>query len=141
MERKPTALVIDDDRAYSQAMCDVLETAGVKMYVAVDAADAETLLQFLVPDLLIVDVKMPGMNGLDLVRRLRATAGWEQVPIIMASGLWLREDRDAALAAGANAHLAKPFNSEELLAMAGKFLPLVQTGSFSRLLRHEDLTR
>ncbi len=129
MERRPTALVIDDDKAYSQAICDVLEVAGVRMYLAVDAADAETLLQFLLPDLLIVDVMMPGMNGLDLVGRLRATAGWEKVPIVVASGLWLQEDRDAAFAAGANAHLAKPFNSEELLAMARRFLPLVQTGA------------
>jgi len=125
--QRPTALVIDDDKAYSHSICDVLEAAGVKMYVASDASDAEELLRFLVPDLLIVDLRMPGMSGPVLTNWLRGKPGWRKVPIIVASALAMRADRDTALASGADAFLPKPFTTKELRATARRFLPTVQT--------------
>lgn len=129
MDFKPKALIVDDERVYCEAIRLVLEAAGVLVYVASNAAEAETLFRLLVPDLVILDVLMPGMNGLELIGKLRGVVGWEHVPVIVASALGLRANREAALDAGANAYLAKPFSSRELRMMVRRFLPLAQTGA------------
>ncbi len=129
MDFKPKALIVDDERVYCEAIRLVLEAAGVLVYVASNAAEAETLFRLLVPDLVILDVLMPGMNGLELIGKLRGIVGWEHVPVIVASALGLRANREAALDAGANAYLAKPFSSRELRMMVRRFLPLAQTGA------------
>jgi len=121
-------LVVDDEKAYCGAIHDVLEAAGAQVYLANNASGAETLFRLVVPDLVILDVMMPGMSGLDLIRKLRAIVGQEQVPIIVASALTLPVDRDAALGAGASAHLAKPFTSKELRDAVRRLIPLAQTG-------------
>lgn len=129
MDRKPTVLIVDDEKSYCEAMRDVLEDAGVRVHVANNASAAETLFRLLVPDLVILDVMMPGMSGLDLIGKLHAFVGWERVPIVVASALGLRANREAALNAGANSYLAKPFSSSELRAAVRRFLPLAQTGA------------
>jgi len=128
MIQAPTVLVVDDEKSYCDALRDVLEAAGAHVYLAINASAAETLFRLLVPDLLILDVMMPGMCGLDLIGRLRAIVGWEDVPIVVASALAFKVDWDAALGAGASAHLAKPFSSKELRDAVRRLIPLAQTG-------------
>jgi DNA-binding response OmpR family regulator len=127
-DRKPRVLIVDDETDYCEAMQDVLENAGANVFIANDAYSAQTLFRLMVPDLLILDVMMPGMSGLELVGMLQAQVGWEQVPVIVASALAQSADRIAALDAGADAFLAKPFCSSELRAIARRFLPLAKTG-------------
>jgi CheY-like chemotaxis protein len=129
MNRKPRVLIVDDEKAYCEAMRDVLEDAGVHVYLANNAPAAETLFRILVPDLVLLDVMMPGMSGLDLIPKLRAFVGWESLPIVVASALGTRATREAALSAGANAFLAKPFASKELRDVVRRYLPLAQTGA------------
>jgi DNA-binding response OmpR family regulator len=131
MDRQLKALVVDDEETYSEAVRLVLEAAGVHVHVANDAYSAETLVRLLMPDLVILDVLVHGMSGLDLIPKLRAIAGWEKVTIVVASAMALKEDRDSALAAGADAYLAKPFGSKDLRAMARRFLPLAKTGALT----------
>ena len=128
MDLKFKALIVDDERIYCEAMRLVLEAAGVQVYVANSAAEAEMLFRLLVPDLVILDVLMPGMSGLELIGKLRGLVGWEHVPIVVASALGLRANREAALDAGANAYLSKPFSSRELRMTVRRFLPLAKTG-------------
>jgi DNA-binding response OmpR family regulator len=71
------------------------------------------------------------MSGLDLIRKLRALAGQEHVPIIVASALALLADRDAALGAGASAYLVKPFASKELRDAVRRLIPLAPTGALT----------
>jgi len=124
-------LVVDDEKAYCGALHDVLEAAGARVFVANSAPSAETLFRVMRPDLVILDVMMPGMSGLDLIRKLRAIVGQEHVPIIVASALALRVDRDAALEAGASAHLAEPFTTKELRDAVRRLIPLAQTGTLT----------
>jgi DNA-binding response OmpR family regulator len=131
MECHLKALVVDDEETYSEAVRLVLEAAGVQVCVANDAYSAETLVRLLMPDLVILDLLVHGVSGLDLIPKLRAIAGWEKVTIVVASAMALKADRDAALAAGADAYLAKPFGSKELRAMARQFLPLAKTGALT----------
>jgi CheY-like chemotaxis protein len=131
MIQMPTVLVIDDENAYCEALRDVLETAGAHVNVANNARAAETLFRRLVPDLVILDVMMAGMCGPELIGSLRAIMGGEHVPIVVASALVLKADRDAAFRAGASAYLSKPFNSKELRAMVRRFLPLAKTGALT----------
>jgi DNA-binding response OmpR family regulator len=72
---------------------------------------------------------MPGMSGLELIPKLRAFVGWESVPIVVASALGTRANREAAMKAGADAYLAKPFASKELRDVVRRYLPLAQTGA------------
>lgn len=129
MIQAPTVLVVDDENAYCEALRDVLETAGAHVNVANNARAAETLFRRLVPDLVILDVMMAGMCGPELIRGLHAIMGGEHVPIVVASALVLKADRDAAFRAGASAYLSKPFSSKDLRAMVRRFLPLAKTGA------------
>jgi len=131
MAQELKVLIADDEKAYCQAMREVLEAAGAHVFLANNASAAETLFRLMVPDLVILDVMMPGMSGLDLIRRLRAIVGQEHVPIIVASALAQQVDRDAALGAGASAHLAKPFTTKELRDAVRRLIPLAQTGALS----------
>jgi CheY-like chemotaxis protein len=131
MIQAPTVLVVDDENAYCEALRDVLEAAGAHVNVANNARAAEALFRLLVPDLVILDVMMAGMCGPELIRGLRAILGGEHVPIVVASALVDKADRDAALRAGASAYLSKPFSSKELRDMVRRFLPLPKTGVLS----------
>jgi two-component system OmpR family response regulator len=127
MDRK--VLIVDDNETCCEAIRYVLEAAGANVYAASDAPAAETLFRILVPSLVILDVRMPGMSGLELIGRLRSFVGWEHVPVIVASALDRAADRIAAFNAGADGYLAKPFSARELRAMARRFLPLAKTGA------------
>jgi DNA-binding response OmpR family regulator len=128
-ERK--VLVVDDEKAYCGALHDVLEAAGAHVFLANNASAAETLFRVMGPDLVILDVMMPDMSGLDLIRKLRAVVGQEHVPIIVASALALQVDREAAFGAGASAHLAMPFTTKELRDAVRLLIPLAQTGTLT----------
>lgn len=121
-------LIVDDEKAYCGAMREVLEQAGAHVYLAYNAASAEALFRVMVPDLVIADVMMPSVSGLDLIRKLRAIERTEHAPIIVASALALPVDRDAAMKAGASSYLAKPFTSKELRDAVRLLIPLPQTG-------------
>jgi DNA-binding response OmpR family regulator len=124
-------LIADDEKAYCGAIRDVLEAAGAHVYLAYNATSAETLFRVMAPDLVIVDVMMPGMSGLDLIRKLRAIKGQEHVPIIAASALALQVDRESALGAGASVHLTKPFTAKELRDAVRGLIPLAKTGALT----------
>ena len=67
-----------------------------------------------VPDLILMDIEMPGLGGLETARRIRARADWQRVPILALTANARDDDRDACLAAGMNGHLRKPFDRHDL---------------------------
>jgi CheY-like chemotaxis protein len=74
------------------------------------------------PTLIILNIMMPDIDGLTMVRRLRDQARFEDIPIIVSSAKFLAEDKEAALAAGANLYLTKPFSAQELRDSISKTL-------------------
>ena len=97
-----------------------LETYGYKVLTADTSAEGLEKAAKERPDVIISDIKMPGIDGYGLIRRIRQTEGSADVPAIALTGLSARADRDKALAAGFNACLSKPVEGEELAVLIKK---------------------
>jgi two-component system response regulator MprA len=113
-------LVADDDPATRDALERALRFEGYQVEVAVDGADALARTAARPPDLLILDVMMPGVSGLDTCRRMRAAG--DRTPVLMLTARDAVSDRVAGLDAGADDYLAKPFALQELLARSRALL-------------------
>ncbi|WP_116198901.1 response regulator transcription factor [Amycolatopsis circi] len=104
-------LVVDDDETVRDVVRRYLETAGFTVDLAGDGTAALARFAERVPDLVVLDVMMPGLNGLEVCRRLRQTS---QVPIVMLTALGEEENRIAGLQLGADDYVTKPFSPKEL---------------------------
>lgn len=105
-------LVVDDDDRIRELLKEFLARAGFRVTVAADAAAARRMLGMLDFDLVVMDVMMPGEDGLSLTRSIRET---KETPILILTALGVTDDRIAGLSAGADDYLAKPFEPQELL--------------------------
>ena len=112
-------LVVDDDSRIRTLLHRFLSQNGYRVTVAASAAEARLKLDQLAFDLLVLDVMMPGENGLDLARAVRARSG---VPILMLTARSEADDRIEGLETGADDYLTKPFNPRELLLRIGGIL-------------------
>jgi two-component system phosphate regulon response regulator OmpR len=109
-------LVVDDDDRIRGLLKEYLARAGFRVTTAANAAAAERLLQTLDFDLLVLDVMMPGEDGVSFTRRLRAGAGPAgRLPVLMLTAKGEGSDRIEGLSAGADDYLPKPFEPQELL--------------------------
>lgn len=109
-----SVLVVDDEYDIRQLLTTMLSIMGYQSYMAQDGLDAlEKILEYQ-PDILILDVMMPRMDGLTLCRQLRETAETAALPIIMLSGKAHQEAIQEGLNAGANRYLVKPTGLDEL---------------------------
>lgn len=115
----PHLLVVDDDSRIRTLLARYLGDHGFRVTSASDAADARRRLDSLSFDLLIVDVTMPGENGVDLTRSLRQTM---DVPILMLTARSEIDNRIEGLESGADDYLAKPFEPRELLLRVNNIL-------------------
>jgi two-component system OmpR family response regulator len=113
MTDTPHILVVDDHREIRDALAKYLERNGMRASVAADAVAMDALLKTGQFDLIVLDVMMPGEDGLSVCRRLRVTS---ETPILMLTALGEETDRIVGLELGADDYLSKPFNPRELLA-------------------------
>ena len=120
---KLRVLVVDDEVAFGNVMREVLDSFGMDVRVAVGATQALTEMRREAPDLLMVDVMMPEVDGLSLIRMVQKEPGWLGIPIIVVSARTGQADQNEALFAGADAFLAKPFTADELRKALRPFLP------------------
>lgn len=109
---QPHILVIDDDKRLRDLIGRYLTEQGYRVTTAVDAADARAKLAGITFDLLVVDIMMPGENGLDLTRALREKT---LVPILLLTAMGEATDRISGLETGADDYLVKPFEPRELV--------------------------
>ena len=116
MSYKSKILIVDDDPAGRRAMEAPLLTGDYDLVLAPDGPQALELAHALQPDLILLDVMMPGMDGYEVCRRLRADLLLAEVPIIMVTALDDRSSKLQGLAAGADDFLSKPFDRAELRA-------------------------
>jgi two-component system, OmpR family, response regulator MprA len=117
---RPTILVVDDDAPIRRMLERTLEAEGYDVAVADDGGTALAAVERSVPDALVLDVAMPGLDGIAVCRRLR-TKGLA-VPILFLTARDAVADRVAGLDAGAEDYLVKPFATEELLARVRSLL-------------------
>jgi len=120
LEQSQTVLVADDDERIRKLLTWTLEMGNFQVVTAADGLSALETARAVKPDLYLLDVGMPGMNGIELCRRLRA----EDVisPILLLTGFSGEEDKVAGLEAGADDYQTKPFASRELLARISALL-------------------
>jgi len=109
----PHVLVVDDDRRLRGLLSKYLTENGFRVSTAADAATARTQIGALQFDIIVLDVMMPGENGIDLTRTLRENE--DAVPVLLLTAMGEAEDRIAGLEAGADDYLPKPFEPRELL--------------------------
>jgi two-component system response regulator MprA len=109
-----TILVVDDDRAIRESLDRALEIEGYRVVMASDGAQALDLVASEQPDLVVLDLMMPNVDGLTVCRRLRARR--DRTPILMLTARTETSDRVSGLDAGADDYLPKPFDLDELLA-------------------------
>lgn len=114
MEQKAkTILVVDDDPEIRRLVGDFLRREGFMVELAEDGQEMDRVLERLVPDLVVLDLMLPGEDGLSICRRLRATG---DMPILMLTAKGDETDRVVGLEIGADDYVVKPFGSRELLA-------------------------
>ena len=128
----PAVLVVEDDRRMAAFLDRALTYAGYRVAVAEDGEGALTAAAEQAPDLVLLDVMLPGISGLDVARQLRTGGGGGGVPILMLTAREGLDDRIEGLDAGADDYLAKPFALQELLArlralLRGRALAVAET--------------
>jgi len=107
-------LVVEDDARLRDRLARYLTSEGFRVTAAADAAEARARMRGISPDLLVLDVMMPGESGLELTRSLRADQGHD-LPVLMLTARGAPEDRIAGFEAGADDYLPKPFEPRELV--------------------------
>ncbi len=148
-DEAPHLLVVDDDRRLRNLLSRYLTGEGFRVTIAAEAAEARRRMEGLSFDLLIVDVMMPGEDGMSLTRSLRTTS---DVPVLILTARGEPESRIEGLETGADDYLAKPFEPRELLLRINNVLkranaqeePLIEHlrfGPFTFHLQRLELTR
>ncbi len=118
-----TILVVDDEAPIVDLVRFTLEDADVRVVEASDGAAALDLARRIKPDLVLLDVHMPRLDGLEVCRQLRREPDFAHTPIIMLTAAGQEADRSSGLSAGADEYLTKPFSPLALLALVEALLP------------------
>ncbi|HYP67213.1 MAG TPA: response regulator, partial [Thiobacillaceae bacterium] len=113
--RRRMALVVDDSLSARRALAQAVEDAGLEVRTARDGLEAVAIIEAHRPDLLLVDLEMPGMNGLELTSHVRAGEATRTLPVIMVTSRSTAKHRREAQKVGVNFYMTKPFADQELL--------------------------
>ena len=121
---KPRALilVVDDEPTTVQLIEFVLQRQGYATKAAIDGYAALESVKKQIPDLIVLDVLMPGMSGLEVCSRLKADEKTRKIPVVILSALGGETEVQAGLSAGADSYLLKPFQPTELLKYIDQIL-------------------
>lgn len=122
-EQVLSILIVEDDDATAEVVRTLLQDVGYNTVSVDNGEDALVEINTMAPDLVLLDLNLPGMNGLDILRAVRAHSF---LPMIVISGYGKERDRVVALEAGADDYMAKPFSSEELIARVRALLRRVE---------------
>lgn len=127
-------LVVDDDADVRSVLEITLDLAGYEVIAAEDGAAGIQAVEEAVPDLIVLDVMMPDLDGFEVVRRLRGDARYSHIPIVMLTARAQMDDKVSGLTDGADDYVTKPFDADELVARVSSALRRSrQTGSLSPL--------
>ena len=116
-------LVIEDTEDNRQIIRDLMTSAGYEMIEAVDGIEGVAAAEREKPDLILMDIQLPGIDGYEATRRIRAIPAVAKVPIIAVTSYALSGDEAKTREAGCDGYVAKPFSPRQLLAKVREFLP------------------
>ncbi len=116
-------LVVEDQEDNRRILRDLLNSAGFELMEASTGDEGVRLAELNRPDLILMDVQMPVLDGYEATRQIKAKAELRQIPIIVVTSYALSGEDAKAMEAGADAYVAKPYSPRELLAIVRRFLP------------------
>jgi CheY-like chemotaxis protein len=125
----PANILIVDDNALTQQLCAILlcaqgfRTAGVE-----DGRAAADIISRKRPDLVLLDIELPGESGLEILRQIKGDPGTRSLPVVAMTAFAMRGDKERFMAAGFDAYLAKPFFLNQLLATIAPFVGAAAVG-------------
>jgi len=126
-DRPANILIVDDTPGHLSLLVDALHSAGYRPLVAPSGESALQRLATVVPDLVLLDMRMPGMDGLTTLARFREVAAGKNLPVIFMTAVEEPEQKVAAFSAGAVDYVTKPFHPSEVIARIELHLRLVRT--------------
>ncbi len=135
----PAILVVDDDWMNRELLQTHLEAAGLQVMTANSGEKALEIISAQIPDLVLLDVRMPGMDGYEVCARLKAHEATRRVPIVIVTALDKDEDYVRAVEVGADDFLPKPFNSVVMLARIRSLLRV--NSLYVKLEQHNERLR
>ncbi len=113
--RNPVVMVVDDSVTVRKVTSRLLEREGYDVITAKDGVDAMMTLQDQVPDIMLLDIEMPRMDGFEVAKNVRSSSDLQQLPIIMITSRTGEKHRQRGLESGANLYMGKPYQEEKLL--------------------------
>jgi len=122
-EKNKSILIVDDNDDVRRLLTKVLERSGYRVEAAVDGESALQVLESFVPDLILMDIRLPGeLDGLETTRRIKDDARLQRVPVVALTASVLERDRHLALAAGCSGFIAKPVDITALPGTVEKYI-------------------
>jgi len=115
-------LVVDDHEDNRRILRDLLGSAGYEVVEATTGDDGVAMAKARSPDLILMDIQLPGIDGYEATRRIKADDALRRIPLIVVTSYALSGDDAKALAAGADAYVAKPFSPRAMLAKIREYL-------------------
>ncbi|MBX3617704.1 Hpt domain-containing protein [Nitrosomonas sp.] len=120
--KTPTVLVVDDSLTVRKVTCRLLEREGCDVLIAKNGAEAVSILQENTPDVMLVDLEMPKMNGFELIKNVRGNPKTAAIPVVIISSRTAEKHQKIAKDLGVNVFLGKPYKEEELLNHLSEFV-------------------
>lgn len=115
-------LIVDDNQMNLKLVCLVLQMEGYQVRTAADAEEALEVLANRRPELILMDIQLPGMDGLELTRRLKANPGTRGIVIIAITAYAMKGDEQKALDAGCDGYITKPIDTRSLPGVVARHL-------------------
>jgi two-component system cell cycle response regulator DivK len=112
---KRRILIVEDDGKNMKLLRDILDISG---YVTIEAGDGKSAVELAkkeIPDLILMDIQLPVMDGLEATKRIKADSATQSIPIFALTAFAMNGDRERFIQAGCNDYLSKPYNIKELL--------------------------
>ncbi len=136
-------LVVDDEPNLLRAVAAILRGEGFEVSTARSGREALVLVAQNTPDLIVSDVRMPGMDGFELARKLRSAPNFSLIPVIFLTAKDETEDRVEGFQAGVDVYLTKPFEPNELVAVIKNILQRVERthSTIARLIGNQEAER
>ena len=119
---KPVVIAVDDSREMLDILKSLIAGAGYRFFGASNANQCMRLIRDVEPDLILLDIQMPEVDGFELCRQIKASEAWRNIPVAFVTARRTAQDVKAGIAAGGNDFITKPFDARNLMARVDRWL-------------------